>query len=144
VVTLHNLPTYVAEPSEGRISEGIVVIIPDAFGWEFVNNRLMVDEYARSGDLTVFLPDFMNGMYFLVTSTEALACLTIRSTIIHTLKHVEAWPRKSAFIYHRYRDPETYTNLQILILGNSCPLWVIEPLDTVMRTESLIGYFKKL
>jgi dienelactone hydrolase len=97
-VTLHNLPTYVAEPSEGRISKGIVVIISDAFGWEFVNNRLMVDEYARSGDFTVFLPDFMNGMYFLVASKEALACLTIRSIIIHILKHIEAWPCKSDFI----------------------------------------------
>lgn len=44
--------------------KGIVVIIPDAFGWEFVNNRLMVDEYARKGDFTVFLPDFMNGKHF--------------------------------------------------------------------------------
>lgn len=65
VTTLYGLPTYIAEPSEGRSAKGIVVIIPDAFGWEFVNNRLMVDEYARTGDFTVFLPDFMNGTYCL-------------------------------------------------------------------------------
>jgi len=65
VTTLHGLPTYIAEPSEGRSPKGIVVIIPDAFGWEFVNNRLLVDEYARTGDFTVYLPDFMNGKHFL-------------------------------------------------------------------------------
>jgi hypothetical protein len=34
--------------------------------------------------------------------------------------------------------------LQLTTLGNSCPLWVIEPLDAVMRTETYVGYFKKL
>jgi len=63
VTTLHGVPTYIAEPSEGRSQKGIVVIIPDAFGWEFVNNRLLVDEYARTGDFTVYLPDFMNGKH---------------------------------------------------------------------------------
>jgi hypothetical protein len=67
VTTLHGLPTYIAEPSEGRSAKGVIVIVPDAFGWEFVNNRLMVDEYARKGDFIVFLPDFMNGTYFLAS-----------------------------------------------------------------------------
>ena len=71
VTTVHGLPTYVAEPSEGRSAKGIIVIIPDAFGWELVNNRLLVDEYARSGDFIVFLPDFMNGKHF-ITSLEVL------------------------------------------------------------------------
>lgn len=61
VITLHGLPTYVANPSAGRSAKGIIVNIPDAFGWEFINNRLLVDEYARKGDFTVFMPDFMNG-----------------------------------------------------------------------------------
>ena len=64
VATLHGLPTYIAQPSEGRRTKGIIVIVPDAFGWEFVNNRLLVDQYARTGDFTVFMPDFMNGRYF--------------------------------------------------------------------------------
>jgi len=61
VTTLHGLPTCIAEPSEGRSPKGIVVIVPDAFGWEFVDNRLLVDEYARTGYFTVYLPDFMDG-----------------------------------------------------------------------------------
>lgn len=64
VTTLHGLPTYVAEPSEGRAVKGIIVIVPDAFGWEFINNRLLADEYARAGDFKVLLPEFMNGIHY--------------------------------------------------------------------------------
>lgn len=75
VITLHGLPTYTANPSTGKIPKGIVVIIPDAFGWEFVNNRLLVDEYARKGDFTVFMPDFMNGKSFCFPSDLLLLLL---------------------------------------------------------------------
>lgn len=34
--------------------------------------------------------------------------------------------------------------MQLVTLGNSCPLWVMEPLDAVMRIESFIGYFGNL
>lgn len=64
VTTLHGLPTYVAEPSSGS-PKGIIVIIPDAFGWEFINNRLLADSYAKRGDYRVYIPDFMNGMYII-------------------------------------------------------------------------------
>lgn len=74
VITLHGLPTYVAYPSAGKNPKGIVVIIPDAFGWEFVNNRLLVDEYARKGDFTVFMPDFMNGKSFCVPFDISCFC----------------------------------------------------------------------
>ncbi|KAI9697772.1 MAG: hypothetical protein M1836_004448 [Candelina mexicana] len=55
---IHGLNTYVAEPSSGP-PKGIVVIIPDAFGWRFVNNRVLADNYARKGNFLVYLPDFM-------------------------------------------------------------------------------------
>jgi dienelactone hydrolase len=58
---LHGLDTYVAEPADGRPVRGIIVIIPDAFGWEFVNNRILADHYADKGDYRVYLPDFMHG-----------------------------------------------------------------------------------
>lgn len=29
-----------------------------------------------------------------------------------------------------------------LTIGNACPLWVIEPLDTAMRTESFMGFLR--
>ncbi|KAH9999717.1 dienelactone hydrolase family protein [Xylariaceae sp. FL0662B] len=61
VARLHGLNVYVAEPASGRPPKGIVVIIPDAFGWDFVNLRLMADNFALKNDYRVYLPDFMNG-----------------------------------------------------------------------------------
>lgn len=60
-VKLHGLDAYASEPADGRAACGIVVIIPDAFGWEFVNNRILADHYADKGGYRVYLPDFMNG-----------------------------------------------------------------------------------
>lgn len=58
---LHGLDVYVSEPTGGRQARGIIVIIPDGFGWDFVNNRILADHYADKGDYTVYLPDFMRG-----------------------------------------------------------------------------------
>jgi dienelactone hydrolase len=59
---VHGLNTYVSEPANGHTAKGIIVIIPDAFGWEFVNNRLLADHFAEKGDYKVYLPDFFKGM----------------------------------------------------------------------------------
>lgn len=59
--TIHGLPTYVARPPDDVIPKGIVVFIPDAFGWAFVNNRALCDRYAKDGGFLVYLPEFMNG-----------------------------------------------------------------------------------
>jgi dienelactone hydrolase len=59
--TIHGLPTYVAEPENGAVPKGIIVFITDAFGWEFINNRLLCDRYAKKGGFLVYCPDFMNG-----------------------------------------------------------------------------------
>ena len=61
VSKLCGLDTYVSEPPNGRAPRGIVVIIPDAFGWDFPNNRILADNYVEKGDFRVYLPDFMNG-----------------------------------------------------------------------------------
>lgn len=64
IETLFKLPTYIAEPEGGvDAAKGIVVIIPDIFGWEFPNNRVLADEYAKNGGFLVLLPDFMNGEF---------------------------------------------------------------------------------
>lgn len=62
VTTLHGLPTYVAQPEDGVTPKGIVVILTDAFGWDFVNNRVLSDIYAKKGGFIVYCPDFMDGM----------------------------------------------------------------------------------
>ncbi|KAL4887972.1 Alpha/Beta hydrolase protein [Aspergillus ambiguus] len=62
VTQLHGLDVYVAEPSGGADAvRGIVIIIPDAFGWEFVNNRILADHYAEKSNYKVYLPEFMGG-----------------------------------------------------------------------------------
>ncbi len=53
--------TYVADPLQGTAARGTIVIIPDAFGWTFINNRILADNYARKGGFKVYLPDFMDG-----------------------------------------------------------------------------------
>jgi dienelactone hydrolase len=61
VTKLHGLDVYVASPAPDATIRGIIIIIPDAFGWEFVNNRILADHYAQKGRYKVYLPDFMNG-----------------------------------------------------------------------------------
>lgn len=55
---IHGLNTYVAKPK--GTPTGLVVIIADAFGWDFINLRVMADKFSKRGFL-VYLPDFMNG-----------------------------------------------------------------------------------
>lgn len=56
--TIHGLKTYVARPT--GTPKGIVIIIPDAFGQPFPNNKHLADTYASDGSFLVYLPDFMD------------------------------------------------------------------------------------
>jgi dienelactone hydrolase len=49
---LHGLDCYIADAPSGS-PKGIVVIIPDIFGWELPNNRILADEFAKKGDFQV-------------------------------------------------------------------------------------------
>jgi dienelactone hydrolase len=71
---VHGRKTYIARP-EGT-PKGIVVIVPDAFGWEFVNNRLLADHYAEQGQFKVYLPDFMDGSAASLWMMDVLPQLT--------------------------------------------------------------------
>jgi dienelactone hydrolase len=59
--TVYNLRTYIAEPASAKPVLGIIVIIPDAFGVDFVNNQILADHYASAAQFLVYLPDFMDG-----------------------------------------------------------------------------------
>ncbi|KAI1320890.1 dienelactone hydrolase family protein [Xylariaceae sp. FL0255] len=61
VTKLHGLDVYIAEPATGNAPKGIIVLIPDIFGWDFVNIRLMADGFAKKKDYRVYAPDFMDG-----------------------------------------------------------------------------------
>lgn len=58
---VHGLDCYIADAPNGT-PKGIVVIIPDAFGWKLPNNRILADCYAKEGNFRVYLPEFMNGI----------------------------------------------------------------------------------
>lgn len=73
VTHAYGLETYVVEPSNGQPPKGIVVLLPDGFGWEFVNLRLLADQYADMGGFKVYAPEFMNGkrrLYMTIRSEE--------------------------------------------------------------------------
>lgn len=57
------LDTYIAEPSGSptEIKPGVIVIIPDIFGWTLPNARLLADDWADKSKRTVYVPDFMFG-----------------------------------------------------------------------------------
>ncbi|EWG44916.1 hypothetical protein FVEG_05879 [Fusarium verticillioides 7600] len=61
VCSIFGRQTYVATPSNNAPIKGTIIIVPDAYGWEFVNNRLLADHYALYGNFLVYLPDFMDG-----------------------------------------------------------------------------------
>ena len=63
IATIHGLPVYVAEPGNGVKPKGLIVMIHDAFGMDFVNNKILADRYAKRGGFLVYLPDFMDGEY---------------------------------------------------------------------------------
>lgn len=67
---IHGLDCYIAEPNPGTKVKGIVVIIPDIFGWTLPNSRILADQYAQKGGFQVFLPDFMNGQSYLLSKTK--------------------------------------------------------------------------
>jgi hypothetical protein len=61
IKSVYGRRTYVAEPSDGKQSLGVIVIIPDAFVLPFINNQILADHYASAGQYLVYLPDFMDG-----------------------------------------------------------------------------------
>ncbi|OQO09967.1 hypothetical protein B0A48_04322 [Cryoendolithus antarcticus] len=72
---VHGLDCYVADAPSGS-PKGIVVIIPDAFGIELLNNQVLADAYAKEGNFQVLLPDFMAGS---PVPAEALISLSAMS-----------------------------------------------------------------
>ncbi len=41
----------------GSNSDAAVMLITDVFGWDFINNRLLADHFAREANVTVYMPD---------------------------------------------------------------------------------------
>lgn len=54
--------------------KGLVIVVSDAYGWDFVNTRLLADRYARKGGFLVYVPDFMRGVYLFLYLTCLVSC----------------------------------------------------------------------
>ncbi|THV04734.1 alpha/beta-hydrolase [Dendrothele bispora CBS 962.96] len=51
---------YVASPEGDYAKDKVLLFLPDAFGMQFVNNQLLVDDFAINGFKTVMI-DYFNG-----------------------------------------------------------------------------------
>ncbi|KAH6607689.1 hypothetical protein Trco_004002 [Trichoderma cornu-damae] len=114
VTHAYGLDAYVVGPADGRPVTGVVVILPDAFGWEFVNVRLLADKYADQGGFKVYAPDFMNGrpapLYVLESMKVVASSAGILSKAYHLVRALcgavpfliynwptRAWPKVKGF-----------------------------------------------
>lgn len=105
VIKHYGFDTYVSEPPNGTTPKGIIVVIPDAFGWAFPNNRILADTYAEKGGFKVYLPDFMNGKLrrrgtprrtHCAMQLESLTRIRPRRACIHAVQHADRTsPRQS-------------------------------------------------
>ncbi|ODQ56246.1 dienelactone hydrolase family protein [Saitoella complicata NRRL Y-17804] len=60
IVKIGGIDAYVATPKDDNSKSKTIVLLPDVFGWELNNARLLADDYARAGFYAV-LPDILNG-----------------------------------------------------------------------------------
>ena len=45
--------TYIA----GNNPDAAILVVADLFGWTFINERILCDDYAKEADATVYMPD---------------------------------------------------------------------------------------
>jgi len=57
---INGVDTYIAVPECNYPKETALLYLPDAFGMQFVNAKLLADGFARNGFAT-YLPDYLNG-----------------------------------------------------------------------------------
>ncbi|PTB70850.1 alpha/beta-hydrolase [Trichoderma citrinoviride] len=108
VTHAYGLETYVVEPSDGQPPKGIVVVLPDAFGWTFVNVRLLADKYADMGGFKVYAPELMNGWSAPLWMLDSMKMVSspssgILTKIYHSLRVLRAilpvviynWPSRA-------------------------------------------------
>ena len=100
--TIHGLMTYVTDPPSGVAAKGIVVIIPDLFGWSLNNSRVLADRYAERGGYTVYLPDFMDG----TEPNNSVACGEVGRANYRV--RIRTGPQSPLNPRHRHRRQDTY------------------------------------
>ena len=96
--TVHGLPTYISDPPSGEAPKGIIVIIPDAFGWTFNNNRILADNFAKRTNSRVYLPEFMAGNALSVSMLATMDTITGNGWMVGKM------------LVDSSRPPTSYTN----------------------------------
>lgn len=100
--TIHGRETYVARPT-GQ-PKGIVIIIPDAFGLPFINNKHLADTYASQGGFLTYLPDFMDGrpapVWMIKVFPEVLNTSSLWSWLVKPYYVAQAMYGFIPFVYH--------------------------------------------
>ncbi|KAG9248162.1 Alpha/Beta hydrolase protein [Calycina marina] len=98
VETIHNIPTYVTKPDEGATPKGLIIYLSDAFGWDFVNNRILADHYAKRGQFLVYVPDFMNGHAAPLTALDLLHKIMAPGSWLTALVYKPLWTMRAMSI----------------------------------------------
>ncbi|KAM5356714.1 hypothetical protein ACJ41O_003360 [Fusarium nematophilum] len=88
IVKLHDLDVYSVEPTEGKAVNGVIVVIPDALGWEFPNIRLLADRYCDKGDFKVYVPDFMHGTAAPIWMLDEVRLATETDSVLSKAYHM--------------------------------------------------------
>jgi len=60
IVDIGGVRSYVATPAGDYATDKVILFLTDAFGPDLINNKLLVDDFARHGFKTVS-PDYFNG-----------------------------------------------------------------------------------
>ncbi|KAJ5373269.1 Dienelactone hydrolase [Penicillium concentricum] len=104
VTSLHGLPVYTTKPLNDAPYRGILIVVPDAFGWEFVNNRIVADNYAEKGKYLVYLPEFMNGHAaptdMIASSKQLFGAGGLTGWLVKPYYLVTMLSRMLPFVYH--------------------------------------------
>ena len=104
VGTLYGLPTYIAEPANSE-PNAIVVMLPDAFGWEFVNLRLLADTFAERIGVRCLMPEFMQGDSSAPKPSGRVSCTNVtcigKAAAVSSLFDLKSWMSSSTPWYSK-------------------------------------------
>ncbi|KAK8188828.1 dienelactone hydrolase family protein [Phyllosticta capitalensis] len=81
---VHGVDCYIAEPPAGTTPKGVIIVLPDIFGWASPNTRILADSYAEKGPFIVYLPEMHAGKSFpidLLTSIHALEATGLAAAV---------------------------------------------------------------
>ena len=106
---------HISEPPSGQSPEGIIVIIPDALGWTFNNNRILADTYAKRTHSRVYLPEFMAGNALPVSMFASMDTLTGNGWMVGKMSVELLCP------------PTSFTNRWMYVAYHSCGLSLASP-----------------